>query len=69
MGRFQSINYSHMYSGVLCLTVIPHYGFTLNSDAHEVMVVELRGRCLLLIIKYYLVLIMIMSSFLMLCDG
>lgn len=52
MGRFQTINYPHMYSGVLCLTLIPYDGFTFNAEAHEVMAVELRSRCLLIMIKY-----------------
>lgn len=69
MGRFQTINYSHMYSGVPCLTVIPCHGFVFNSDAHEVLVLELRSRCLSLMVKYELVLVIIMSLFSMACDG
>lgn len=51
-GGFQTVNYSHMYSGVPCLTMIPHYGFMFNSDTHEVMVLELRRTCLLLGVNY-----------------
>lgn len=58
-----------MYSGVLCLTLIPYYGFTFNSKAHEVMAVELRSRCLIIMIKYWLVLIIIMTLFFLMAWG
>lgn len=31
---------------------IPYYGFSFNFGAHEVMAVELKSRCLLIMIKY-----------------